>query len=1745
MSYFKYPFQKIPALNPSNPTSHVKGERMAKALLAMDGKLDLGRVFSWQMVTVPVLLLALVSQEGLGAERVIPNRTAPMVSTPLSFPQFSANPTASEIEKARVFEEPLVAMGMTSIEENGALALSLSSFLHRTVSDDVSALSEFLIQYPESPWKASLLCNLGLVYYRSGHFSLALNAWEKAWQISKSSESRKVRAIADRVAGELAKMNARLGRFERLEPLLQEIQGRDIRGSATEKVQGAKEGLWLMKNKPEIAFRCGPAALERILLFKNPLLGHNEAITNFPSTNMGVSFWEVLKLSKRAGLNLQVAKRTPGSRVLLPAVIHWKVGHYAALLERVGDFYHVQDPTFGDDLWITQAALEQEASGYFAVSAMNLPAGWVAVGETEARGIWGKGYASSSDGKSNTPGDAMAGGASGDGTNPGCGMPVYSFHLMLANLHIWDIPLGYSPPRGPAVNFRITYNHREAYQPALFTYANLGNRWTMDWLSYITDNPGVSMADVDLFVQGGGTESHTNFDSASSSFAPQKNSQAILVRTSSSPIKYERRLPNGSKELFEVSNGAGTYPRKVFLTKAFDPTGDSLTFTYDADLRLVSVTDAIGQVTTLSYGLTSDTLKVTQVTDPFGRTATLEYNGSGQLDKITDVVGLASEFEYGTGDFIKSLITPYGTTRFNSGDGQSVTRWVQATDPLGLSERVEFRLYTPSVTDTPLAPTDMLVLPNMLWHEASSIFWDKKAMAEDPNDYQSGVMYHWLRSTDIHASSNLYSSIKKPLESRVWYNYQNQTSSMQLSYNTLANPTKIGRVMDDSSTQLYKFEYNTIGNITKSTDPKNRITAYSYDSTGINLISIRQKTGTMNDLLDTMTYNSRYQPLTMRDASGQLTSFAYDSLGQLVTSTNPKGEMTTYAYDSLGYLLRITGHLPGDTTVFTYDGYGRMKTLTDRDGYRISKSYDSLDRVTKVTYPDSTYEQFVYNRLDLEKSRDRLGRWTKTVHNANRQPVAIQDPQGQVTNLDWCSCGQLQTLTDPRGKVTRWTRDLQGRVMTKVFEGGNTVQQTYEAEGGRLKTVTDAKGQTANYQYFQDGNLKRVSYTNAEHATPTVSYTYDSLYNRLSGMTDTAGTTSYAYNPVPSPASLGAGRLYKIDGPWANDTITFTYDSLGRVLTQAINGVVDSVAYDSLGRVDINVNALGQFDYRYHGASNRLDTLIYPNGQRTRFTYFGAAGDYRLSEIKNLGPSSEQISRFSYTFDAESQIKTWTQQADSSTARIHNLTYDRANQLLGDVVKSAASGNPVLKHYSYLYDKGGNRAGSQEDSLVNTYNVNSQNQLTSLEAGGKVRVSGSLNEAGTMTVNGQPADVSTGNAFDGMFSPAPGSDTLTLSATDYSSNARTVKYRVTSAGASQGFKYDDNGNMSGDRYEADGDSVAGTRIFQWDARDRLIAIVDGTNRTEFQYDGMDRRFQIVEKIGGTITSKKRLLWVGNSILEERDSTGGIVIKHFFTDGYRVGSMKFFYTKDHLGSIREVTDSLGAKVARFEYDPYGSRTQVSGAGEADFGFTGHYFHLPTGLHLAKYRVYNSTLGRWTSRDPIQEIGGINLYGYVLSNPLRFADPLGLAIGDFPPSPPGYNPCTWSTGQWDNGRWAVSNPNGRTYTAHPEDNGHWRHWDVQGPDGKDEGRYPRNSKKTWPNQKKPKSDQSKSDPNGNAPPWQPQANSDGSWPGITGLPAFPGDPVYSQSNVPSTAPQPVPRGLPGRSPVRILGPRLIFP
>ena len=148
----------------------------------------------------------------------------------------------------------------------------------------------------------------------------------------------------------------------------------------------------------------------------------------------------------------------------------------------------------------------------------------------------------------------------------------------------------------------------------------------------------------------------------------------------------------------------------------------------------------------------------------------------------------------------------------------------------------------------------------------------------------------------------------------------------------------------------------------------------------------------------------------------------------------------------------------------------------------------------------------------------------------------------------------------------------------------------------------------------------------------------------------------------------------------------------------------------------------------------------------------------------------------------------------------------------------------------------------------------------------------------------------------------------------------------------------------------------------------------------------------------TNSAEEPTIYGETGVLQERSADGGTVLKtyapHGEMDSTNGTAVPLYYTRDHLGSVREVVASDGSVSARYDYTPYGERSRVSGTYEAAKGYTGHDYHADSGLILTRYRAYDPQLGRWLSPDPIEESGGMNLHEYVDGDPVNGVDPLGL-------------------------------------------------------------------------------------------------------------------------------------------------------
>ena len=304
-------------------------------------------------------------------------------------------------------------------------------------------------------------------------------------------------------------------------------------------------------------------------------------------------------------------------------------------------------------------------------------------------------------------------------------------------------------------------------------------------------------------------------------------------------------------------------------------------------------------------------------------------------------------------------------------------------------------------------------------------------------------------------------------------------------------------------------------------------------------------------------------------------------------------------------------------------------------------------------------------------------------------------------------------------------------------------------------------------------------------------------------------------------------------------------------------------------------------------------------------------------------------------------------------------------------------------HRYYVFSAINGRARHQSDLTVASAQANSLNQLTQVTTGqGPLTVFGNTNRPSTVSVNGVSAKNLPNNSFSAQIPVTSGQNTISVTAKDGDGNVGTQSWTVNiPSGGTANLSYDRDGNTLTDP----------GHTYTYDPLDRLSTVTwpDGSTLS-ITYDPLGlRNEEILKNSSGTVIADNKLLWVAGKIVS--DGTN-----NYWSFGQTAGNTQYYFGTDHLGSLRDVTDANGNLVTEYDYDLWGSRTRIQGIQDFNLGFTGHW--VIKDLVLAPFRAYNPYLGRWVNRDPARESGGINLYDYVLNDPIGKIDPLGkVAFG----------------------------------------------------------------------------------------------------------------------------------------------------
>jgi RHS repeat-associated protein len=181
------------------------------------------------------------------------------------------------------------------------------------------------------------------------------------------------------------------------------------------------------------------------------------------------------------------------------------------------------------------------------------------------------------------------------------------------------------------------------------------------------------------------------------------------------------------------------------------------------------------------------------------------------------------------------------------------------------------------------------------------------------------------------------------------------------------------------------------------------------------------------------------------------------------------------------------------------------------------------------------------------------------------------------------------------------------------------------------------------------------------------------------------------------------------------------------------------------------------------------------------------------------------------------------------------------------------------------------------------------------------------------------------------------------------------------------------------------------------------------------------------------------------------------------------------TSDDRGQLIAVADSAGQLQGTLSGPEYNAGLwSSSGLTSHSQSFNPRHWATPGGIDTIstfRSRQYDPATGKWLQEDPIGVAGGVNLYQYNGNDPNSFSDPFGTC--EHPPCisaddplhgkglPDNVNPDDLT---WDSGIGGYRHDkSGKLYVPDPEDEAHWRHWDVitpRGPNGEhSQERYPK--------------------------------------------------------------------------------------
>ncbi|MCP3142346.1 PA14 domain-containing protein [Pyxidicoccus xibeiensis] len=440
------------------------------------------------------------------------------------------------------------------------------------------------------------------------------------------------------------------------------------------------------------------------------------------------------------------------------------------------------------------------------------------------------------------------------------------------------------------------------------------------------------------------------------------------------------------------------------------------------------------------------------------------------------------------------------------------------------------------------------------------------------------------------------------------------------------------------------------------------------------------------------------------DAKGRVARFEVTGLTPVTYAYYPDGQLASvtqgvrtqaFAYHASGgakgWLASTTDAL-NRTASFTQDGVGRVTDASLPGPRALSLDYDAEGNLTSLTPPGKPPHAFGYSANDQEDvytppAVTGMGTLsTVAAYNLDDQPTLVSFPDSTSASVTYDTGGRLATVTAPRHTVTAGYSPTTGHLESltdSAAASGSGASLAFTRDGPLVTGVSWTGGVSGNVGYTYNTHFD-VASVSVNGGTP-IAYTYDN--DRLLSAAGSLTTTRNASNGLLTGTTLGSVTTtqgYNLFGEVASlaarygtaplYSVTLTRDNLGRITSraEAVQGGATQTwgyTYDTAGRLEtVTLNGVAHASYGYDA-----------NGNRTLQTEAGvvtAATHDDQDRLLTLGTAS-------YTWGPRGDLRTKTVGTD-----VTQYTYDTAGNL-------TAVALPGGTEVAYVIDAANRRIGKR------------------------------------------------------------------------------------------------------------------------------------------------------------------------------------------------------------------------------------------------------------------------------------------------------------------------------------------------------------------------------------------------------------------------------------------------------------------